>query len=276
MNEMNEMNENAIKEKYLKLNNIKLQTAKLISLLMIAAALLLSWFVFETPPKAGMSRAVYDEAEILSDAAVQKMEGRSASLAELTDGKARLAVFTEKEKSNYRELEKKAEKLFKSHKLGDDGLLFVAYAQKSSGGFGEAIGEFFGDLFGGGGQRYAYQKGRNVDYIPDAEIKRILDASFAGIDEEENFDRNAAFLTAYDLLADLFDAHYEINSHDHASGPAPDDAEPGSNIAGIVRVVFGTVALFVILFFVVGILAHKNKQGASRVYKKPFWFGPIG
>ncbi|MCL2813214.1 MAG: TPM domain-containing protein [Oscillospiraceae bacterium] len=274
------MNEEAIKEKYLKLNKTKLQTAKLISVLMIAAALFFSMFVFNEPQKVDKSQAVYDKAEILSDATIQKIDERNAALAELTNGKAKIAVFTEKEKNNPKDLEKQAEKLQKSH-VGDDGMLFLAYIRESSGGFGENIGNFFSELFGWESRPYTYHKGRNVDFIPDAEIKKILEASFEGI-EDANFDCNSAFLAAYNSLADLFDAHYRVNSQIGSLPPLPElpplpdfDDPPASNTAKIVQVAVGTAALFVILFFILGIMTGK-KTSASRVYKKPFWFGLIG
>lgn len=288
----NIMGEEAIREKYLKANKTKLQTAKLISVLMIAAALFFSMFVFNKQQNADKSQAVYDEAEILSDATIQKINERSAALAELTDGKAKIAVFTEKDSSR-NDLEKKAEKLQKS-RVGDDGMLFVACVWDSSGGLGEDIGNFFSGLFGQESHPYAYQKGRNVDFISDAEIKKILEASFEGA-QEDDFDRNAAFLTAYNSLADLFDAHYKVDSQigvltawsEVSTLPEvpelPDTPElpetpglPGSDTAKIVRVAVGTAALFVILFFILGILTGKKNPAASRVYKKPFWFGLIG
>lgn len=271
------MNEEAIKEKYLRLNKTKLQTAKLISALMIAAALLFSWFVSEKSPITDVSRAVCDDAGILSDATIEKIEGRGAALSELTGGKAKITVFTEKDKSSKKDLEKKAEKLFKSHNLGDDGLLVLIYVQKSSGGFGESIGNFFEDLFGVGGQPYAYYKGRNVDYIGDAKMREILDGNFGG-SGEENFEPNGAFLAAYDMLANLFDDHHGVNSRDKKSNIslAADEPAPRAGIAKIVRVVVGTAALFVILFLILGILTGKKTSRASRVYKKPLWFGLIG
>ncbi|MCL1793587.1 MAG: TPM domain-containing protein [Oscillospiraceae bacterium] len=267
------MNEENIKEKYLRLNKTKLQTAKVISVLMIVAAFLLSVRVFEKPQKPGMSPGVYDDANILSDGTIQKMNGRGAALSELTGGKAKIAVFTEKDKSGKKDLEKMAGKLFESHEMGDEGLLFVVCVEKSSGGIGENIGHFFEDLFGGGSQPYAYHKGRNVDYISDGQIKEILGSCFAG-SGEESFDSNGAFLAAYDNLADLFDDHHKVDSHGHESNvvSVPVEPESKSNIAGIVQVAVGTAALFVILFLALGILGGKKKPGASRVYKKPLWF----
>ena len=287
-NTQNMMSEEAIREKYLRPTKTKLQLAKIASALMIAAALFVSWFVSENTQNISINiidmgrRSVWDEAEILSDATIKKIDDRGAALAELTGGKAKIAVFTEKEKNS--DLKKKAETTFKSHEVGDDGMLFIANIHKSSGGVGgvlESIGDSVAEFFGGGSQVYASIKGRNVDYISDAEIKKILDDNFADIDEE-NFDCNAAFLSAYNELADIADVHYGIDSKNYA--PEVDalatDSTHESHVfpytSGIFQIGVGTGILFVLLFCILTILITKKKPGVLRVYKKSFWFKLIG
>ena len=279
MNNSNErkiMSEEAIKEKYLRPNKTKLQMAKLASAMMIIAALLLSRYIFKKP--IDISTAVYDEADKLSETTVSKINERNAAMAGLTDGKAKIVVVTEKEKSGHDDLKKKAEKLFKKYKLGNDGMLVIVSVYSGEEGFfsgiGNKIGDFFGNLFGGGAedqQTYAYCKGKNMDYVKADDIKRILDAHFSNIGAD-SFECNEAFLGAYSYLADLVDEHYGIKSQSY--GPDAVEHEESGASNDRIKIFVGVLGVFVALFILLSILT--GKKSPLRVYKKPFWFGLIG
>jgi len=265
------MTEAAIKEKYLKWNNLKLQLAKLATIMMMIIALLLSRSGFNFPEK-NPSKTVYDNDKMLSvDDTIKKIEARNTAIYELTGNKeAKIIVVVENGKSSYKDLQKKADKLFGNYKAGDNGMLFVvSLPNDKSSGFGEAIEEFFQDLFGGGTQPYAYHTGRNLGDISDSKIDGIFKNNF--ITNYEAGKYNAAVLDTFNALADYFDEYYHIDSKSHAVSLVADSssATSQSNIATI----GGVLILFGVLFIILGIFTKKANPGASKVYKKPFWFG---
>jgi hypothetical protein len=279
------MTEDAIKEKYLRANTLKLQLAKVVAVAMIITALFLSWYVLD-PPVKFPAKTVYDEAEVLSDATIKAINQKNAALYELTGKRAQVFVVVEKEKSNYKDLKKQADKLFKSYEVSDEGILFVvappSNTDADSGNFiaeiGGAIGEFFDDLFGEGRQPYAYHKGRNLDYISDNIIENAFANGFM-IDYNVGADNfNAAVLNTFNILAGYYEKYYKIDIPEVPPvppappvPPLPEDSPIKSN-TNIIATVFGIAFLFVIIFVILSSFTKKNNSGASRVYRKQIWF----
>ena len=265
----NMMTEAAIKEKYLRANKIKLQLAKFATILMIIAALAIS--------KAGIgitsnikdfAKTVYDDAEILSlDDTINVIEARNAALYELKE--AKIVVVVEKNRSSYNDLQKKADKLFKEYKTGDKGMLFIVSTHKSSG-LGDEIGDFFANLVGGGTQPYAYHTGRDLGDISDDRIENIFIDCFINNYNEGKY--NAAVLDTFNSLADYLDRYYDINSKNHSNTAYANIESNKSNSNSYISIA-GVIAIFVLLFILLGNLTRKKTPGASKVYKRPFWFG---
>jgi uncharacterized membrane protein YgcG len=266
------MPENAIKEKYLKGNNFKLQMAKLAAVLMIITALFLSWPGSDAPEN-NPSRTVYDGSEMLSDDTVGVIESRNSALIELTGSKkAKIIVVVEKGRTSYKDLEKKADKAFKDYKAGDNDILFVAAVPDSkSHGWGDKISDFFSDLFGGGTQPYAYHTGRNLGDSAEITIDAIFMEYFEINYEDGNY--NAAVSETFNSLADYFDEYYQVDSKNYETGITENYNVPpqGSPAA----VIIGLIFLFGILLIILGVFTGKKNPGVSRVYKNPFWFGII-
>jgi len=272
-NNINIMTEDAIKEKYLKLNNIKLQAAKAATIIMIIAALFFTWSGSGTGIlKKDLSKTVYDNDKILSlDDTINVIESRNAALSELTGNKdAQIIVVVEKGRSSYKDLEKKADKLFKSYKISESGMLFVvAVPNSKSSNWGESIGNFFADLFGGGIQPYAYHPGSNLGDFAEVRIDGIFDKNF-----DKNYDEgkyNAAILDTFNALADYFDEYYKIDSKNYKPAVIESSHVSQSRTYSIIIALFIIVGVLLIVF---GVFTKKNPK-ASRVYKRPFWFGLI-
>ena len=262
----NMMTEAAIKEKYLRANNMKLLLAKLATVLMIITALLLSRSG-SVIQKKDFSKTVYDDAKILSlDDTIKVIETRNAALYELKD--AKIVVVVEKDRSGYNDLKKKADKLFKQYKAGDNGMLFIVSAHKSSG-WGDSVGDFFDDLFGGGTQPYAYSTGRNLGDLAENKIESIFKDCFINNYEEKKY--NAAILETFNALADYFDQYYDINSKNPDISEIIDSYNASSQSSSYVSIA-GVIAIFVLLFILLGSLTRKKNPAASKVYKNPFWF----
>lgn len=270
----NMMTEAAIKEKYLKGNNIKLQLARFATIMMIIAALLISRSGLGAQKK-DFGETVYDDALILSlDDTVNVIESRNAALSELTGNRqAKIIVVVEKGRSSYKDLEKKADKLFGTYKAGDNGMLFIVSVPNSkSSGLGEDISEFFTDLFGGGTQPYAYHTGRNFGDSFDNKIDDIFMDNFLTNYQDGRY--NAAILDTFNSLADYFDEYYNIDSKNYQAEIIENNQDNNSQSNSYVSII-GIIFLFGVLFIVLGLFTKNKTPEASRVYKKPFWFGMI-
>ena len=264
----NMMTEADIKEKYLRANKLKLRLAKFATILMIIAALAISRAGVTISNKKDFSKTVYDNDRILSvDDTINVIEARNAALYELKE--AKIIVVAEKAKSSYNDLQKKADKLFKDYKTGDNGMLFVVSLHKSSG-FGDDIADFFSGIFGGGTQPYAYSTGRNLGDISDDRIDNIFRDCF--INNYNDGKYNAAVLDTFNSLADYFDRYYDINSKNYTDFVHEDINSNTSNSRSYISIA-GVIAIFVLLFILLGSLTRKKDSKASKVYKNPFWFG---
>jgi len=266
------MPENAIKEKYLKGNNFKLQMAKLATILMIITALFFSWSGINAPGK-DLSKTVYDNEKILSENTVSDIESRNSALIELTGSKkTKIIVVVEKGRTSYKDLENKADKAFKDHKAGDNDILFIAAVPDSKSlGWGDKISDFFSDLFGGGTQPYAYHTGRNLGDFSEINIDAIFTDKFEINYEEGNY--NAAILETFNALADYFDEYYQVDSKNYKTEIIENYNDPSrSNPAAVI---IGLIFLFGVLLIILGSFTKKKNPEVSRVYKRPFWFGML-
>ena len=268
----NMMTETAIKEKYLKGNNVKILAAKAATVLMIIIALIISNTGFGlgfTKKDAGIT--VYDKKNILSVATTDAIEARNDLIVELTkDKEAKIIVVVESGRNSYNDLKKKTDKLFKNYKAGDNGMLFsVTIPDSDSNGWGASIEDFFDENFGGGTQPYAYHKGRNLDEVEfsDDKIDVIFAEKFLTSREAEKY--NAAVLDTFNALADRFDEYYKIDSKINVNITEEESSSAGSN--AYISII-GVIALFGVLFIILGLFTGKRKSGTSKVYKRPFWF----
>ncbi|MCL1859411.1 MAG: TPM domain-containing protein [Oscillospiraceae bacterium] len=276
-NAYNIMKEDAIKEKYLRWHNMKINAAKAVTVLLIIAALFISRSDFNGTIKPDKLKTVYDNDQILSlYDTIDVIEARNSAMSELTrDREAKIFVVIEKDRSNYNDLKNKADKLFKSYDAGDNGMLFIVTAANNPSSnflqkWGESIWEFFADLFGGGTQPYAYHKGRNLNKLDDGKIDEIIKINFENSQNYKTGNYSDAVLDTYNALADYFDEYYNINSKNYKSEILeiyPVSVKTGSNAT-----IVGVIAVFGIFFVILGVLTRKKSSEASRVYKKPFWF----
>jgi len=275
MNNIKMMTEDAIKEKYLRGNKAKLNAAKLAAIAMVAAALILSVIFFGADETKSW---VYDKDEVLSESTVDKINQKSAALYGATGEKAEIVVVVEV--GGERDLTKKAEKLFKEHKVGNDGMLFVvsvpqnASSEKGAVGewaenMAENIGGFFGGLFGNN-LPYAYFMGRNVDYSLVNAAEGIFNDNFKEL--YEACDYNAAVVNTFDAFYSGFENLYGTDGYDFDSAEnvkEPDDATPA-------RAIFAWIIIPLIIIFAAEALFRavfsKKNAGAARVYKNFSWF----
>jgi len=279
------MSEGAIQEKYLRANAAKLKTSKILTVLMIIAALAISWrgsdfsfFVKNTNKNTSVT--VYDNAEVLTDSAVNIINARNQILSEKTGGKeVKIVVVTEKDRSSYNDLKKRADKLFKDYQVSDNGMLFIVSIYESDGWW-DAVLDGIDDLVGGGTQPYAYHKGRNLNEFYDSEIKGVFRDNFINGKEYNDleykyktYNYSDAVLDAFNALADRLDDYYGVNSKMPDAFEIIEIDRAAGSPSGAYVAVAGVIFLFGILFIVLGLVIKKNNPAASKVYKKPFWFG---
>ncbi|MCL2771902.1 MAG: TPM domain-containing protein [Oscillospiraceae bacterium] len=280
------MNEQQIKDKYIRGNKIKLNIAKIATVIMIIAAVLLSVFVLSNSSVKAKSSWVYDKSKILSDSTINTINSKNGDLYK-TSG-AEIVVVVEKDSSSNKDLPKRAEKLFKDYKVGDNGILFVTAIPDEKSGIGKAIGDAIDSIFGSTRYSYAYYIGRNVDYSLDSQIDSIFSDNFQSDYNSGNY--NGAVLNTFNALYDYFANNnagttystanagyttYHNNSYGYPSAP---------NYNYVTVSHFGGYGLFAILptlmviafiVFIIYIFTRRRGPGARRVYRSgsPFWFG---
>ncbi|MCL2096316.1 MAG: TPM domain-containing protein [Oscillospiraceae bacterium] len=295
------MNGNNIKEKYLRGNKLKLTLAKTASAMMIAAALILSLFVFDRQEAyESPGNWIYDGEGILSDMSIYEINGKNTALKDLTGrDEAEIVVVIEKENGKNKDLTKRAEKLFKDYKVSDSGMLLIISvpgsaapvrqenperpAANSVEEWGRKIGEFFDGLFGNGRETYAHYIGRNVDDSIKKQIKdgieNILTNNFDANYSEGNY--NAATLGTFNSIINYFGEYYNIGFADSAAyqtyytaPPVFESAEQARRQPVRLSSILITTGIILIGFGVSGIFKSggKNKK-VSRVYRNPAWFG---
>ena len=275
MQNTNMINEDAVKEKYLRGNNAKIKAAKIAAAAMIITALILSRSLFGA---AGTQTKIwaYDADEILSESTIDAINAKSSALYNATDEKAEIVVVVEKESGKNRELYKRAEKLFKDYDVSGDGMLFIiAVPEKEAPPknffeeWGKGVGEFFGNLFGGDRYSYAYFMGRNVDHSLSVKKDEIFANYFNASYAAEDY--NAAVLDTFNAFVGEFERYFNVNASEPAAyaGKQPP-------LYQIMKTVSAGVVLMVILFaaiLVMGALfGRKRNYGVKRVYKKFSWF----
>ena len=278
--------EEIIKAKYLKWNRLWIKTAKVLTVIMIITALLLSKYVFKPDGRSvsvKSSSRVYDKSGVLSEATVGAINDGNIALYESTGSKAEIVAVVEKGNSSDKGLYKKAEKLFKEYKVKDGGVLFIVsvptYAPSSGRvDFGTAIGGvidgLMNDIFGGGRQAYAYYRGRNVDYSIDSRIDGIFEsAQFRENYAERNYD--AAVLYAFNAVSDYLEQSYGAiknketsDNYTYASNTAYQSSDNrGAALPATDRTftsVFGTIFIFVVFFIILNGIIKKNRRRRRR------------
>lgn len=288
------INEDAVKEKYLRGNKAKLQAAKTATVLMIIAAILFSWFVYGVPVNTVSKKWVYDKDGILNDITINAINSKNAALFNQTGSE--IVVVVEKDSSSNANLPKRAEKLFKDYKVSDTGVLFIVAVPTKDTTPGGVIGQIVDSVkeaVGYNRYSYAYQIGRNVNYSLDSQIDGMFNDNFKTDYNSGNY--NAAVMDAFNALANYFEQYYNLNP---SSGGSVTTSANNYNSAGNTHVnqtvpaaPFSTTAaaassssvnissIFVVFFVLilavvlVGKLGRRVRGINRGVYTKPSWFG---
>ena len=280
------MNEQKIKDKYVRGNKIKLNIAKIVTVIMIIGAVLLSVFlVSKSAGKAKLSW-VYDNPKILSDSAISAINSKNSDLYKSTG--VEIVVAVEKDSGSNKDLPKRAEKLFKDYKVSDSGMLFITAIPDEKSGIGKAIGDAINSILGENKYSYAYYIGRNVDYSLDSQIDSIFSSNFQG--SYDKGDYNGAVLNAFNALYNYFtnpgngtganasgSTTYYNNSSAHSS-PVPSDYNYNYTIYSSGASYYRVLELIGIIAFIgvmIYIFTRRRGPGVNRVYRSgsPFWFG---
>ena len=278
----NIMNEDAIREKYLKGNKAKLQTAKIATAFMIIAALFISWFVLDAP-KGTAKGWVYDKDGVLSDATVNAVNNKNDYLFDRTG--AEVVVVVEKDSGKNTDLVKRAEKLFKDYKVSDSGVLFIMSVYPSDTTSGGVVGEWVNSLVGavegifgtGGNYTYAYRIGRNVPYSLDDRIDDIFEDNFYEAYDAGNY--NAAVLDTFNAFAGYFEQEYNLTPGNTAYAGSVNnqsDSNGGFAIRTTIQIINIGIIFFVLAgaIIIVGAFNRRSYGRPRRVYRKSSWFGP--
>jgi uncharacterized membrane protein YgcG len=274
-NNINNINENAIKEKYLRGNKTKLTLAKIATALMIAAAILLSRQFFPDMLTAGNAKNwIHDTDKILNTAITGAINNRVVQT-----GGTEIVFVVERDKNN--DLVKRAENLFRNHRVNDNGiLLLIAIPEEVSPPrnfieeWGRNVGEFFESLFGNGRYPYASAVGRNVPdpHLIKSEIENIIARDFQESYIAGNY--NAAVLNTFNAFLDYF-GYEGVSLPDPGENQAFEPtATATSLIPNGIPSMLGVVAILGGAMILVGIFSGKKyKSKIRRVYRNPSWFG---
>lgn len=245
------MNENEIRDKYLRGNKAKLNIAKIATVCLMIAAVLLSVYTGGSS-ETNLKNRVYDNDKILSDATINAINGKNDSLSRATG--AEIVVVVEKDSSKNKDLPKRAEKLFKDYKVSDNGLLFIVAVPKETqkalntansstetaesttsdskinriindiADAVESAGEAISGIFSENKYAYAYSIGRNVDYSLDEKLDGIFADNFDSYYNSGNY--NAAVLNTFNAFYDYFNNYYGAGlSGSTAYGDTPEIPE---------------------------------------------------
>ena len=228
MNNVNIINENAVKEKYLRLNKVKLQAAKIAAILMIITALIFAWVFSDAPVKKWVYDN-YDKNGILSDDTVKYINDKNSVL--FSEKEKEIVVVIEKENGENKNLTKRAEKLFRDYNVSSDGILFIISVPEktsSSKNFFDSIVDWASNL-GGAIEHRAFCTGKNAVGLDD-KIDGILEKYLNG---SENYTAaskdyyNAAVINIFNELLAEFDNRADntniIDTTDNDKTPATEN-----------------------------------------------------
>jgi hypothetical protein len=259
------INENAIKEKYLRGNKTKLTLAKIATAAMIVTALMFSQhFLSDININTAAQTHVYDSDGILSDATINAINGRVSAGPEIV-------VAVEREHSRNRDLFKRAERLFNDYKVNDNGILFIISVPENTSSRNAVekwVEKNIVERFSGKKYSHAYFLGRNIDYSFRSEIDNIFGDDFR--DSYAAGDYNAAALAAYDAFLEYFG--YQYMSEIRENQAVPGSSSP--SFARGVRFSLGVAAVLGAALILAGMFTGGGKNKAARkVYKRSSWFG---
>jgi hypothetical protein len=270
---MMNMNEMDIKSKFLRGNRFKLSVAWIITITAVIFTIIFSFRVFGSSD-AIRNGWVYDSGQILSNATIESINAKNDVLYKATG--AEIVVVAEKDDSKNRNLVKRSEDLFKQHNLGDNGVLFIiAVPDNSNSGFGAAIGNFFGDLFGGARSSYAYQVGRDIPHTLDTMIERNFEADFMIAYNDGDF--NAAVLSMFDNMYNYLGSSHGLNASDSHTANNTAYAGETSMSSSMNFSFISTISIIVLVIFMVMIFSRRRRtHSPHRIYRSPSWFGGRG
>ena len=268
------MNEDAIKEKFLRGNNAKLKAAKIAAAAMIITALILSSLLFGA--SGSQSKWVYDGDDILSDATIAAINNRNEALYGATGEKAEIVVVVERESGKNRDLPKRAEKLFKDYGVSSDGMLFIvsvpenaAPAKNAFEQWGRDVGEFFGGLFGGDRDSHACFIGKNVDHSLSVKKEEIF-ANYFNVSYSAA-DYNVAVLDTFNAFLGEFEKYFDVNTVElTAYSNSPSLLSRAMKTISTAAVII--VGLFAAILIIGAIFGRNKNYGVKRVYKRVSWF----
>ena len=280
-------NEDIIKAKYLKWNKTKITIAKIITALMIIAALLLSKYVLTPSENKSAQNWVYDTNNILGDITINEINGRNQVLYSESGSKSEIVVVVEKGKLGDKDMFKRADKLFKKYKVSDGGILMlisvpeVPSSHSSNNAleeWGQDVEDFFNDLFGNEKQPFAYSRGRNVNNsLSNSEIENIFRDYFNTNYQSGNY--NTAVLNTFNALADYMENGYISDKvQTYASNTPIESGEIESVLsAGNTQTttssrlsaspILGIIIIFIVLFIIFGFLS-KGKRRIKRSIRR--------
>ncbi|MCL2099127.1 MAG: TPM domain-containing protein [Oscillospiraceae bacterium] len=265
------MNEAEIRNKFLAGNKLKIKTAWIAVMALVVITAVFSFDYFKEPDN-GYKENVYNDDGILSDTAIEKIEGGNRVLYDAGIS-GEIVVVAEKNSGGNRNLPKRAEELFKKYKVSENGVLIImSVPTGKSSGIKAAISGFLDDLLGRR-YRYSYFPGRNVDYALAGKVENDFEPAFN--ERYENGDYNGAVLSMFGSIFDYFAAEngLELPEPDAAVYAAGELNKTESSFSPV-----SVIGMVILLIFIISIFGRKSGKkepysAPHRVYKSPGWFG---
>ena len=272
--------EEAAKANYIKSNREKLQIAKLLTVAMIIVALLMSFFVFESP--APLRQWVYDNDNILNDATINVINYKNSELQAITGSE--VVVVVEEASGKNKDVDKRAGQLFKNYKVDDKGILIlmvvpavrdnnksnVSALEEWGASIGESIGEFFGSIFGVEESYYGYRSGRNVDFSLETMLQD--NGVFSG-EFTENYNAgnyNAALLNAFNAVIAYFENYYDLGLE---SSYVLSEIDPPQVVSSAGYSLFTIIIAILILMLVLIFSGRKKARRLNNINNSRSFFG---
>ena len=274
MDNMNEINEAEIRDKFLRGNRAKLNFTWFMVIALIIATTIFSFRIFEeTFVRDGW---VVDGAGVLSDATIAHINERNMALRE--SGAGEIFVVVEQDSSNNRNLANRADRLFNEHNISDNGMLLLVSVERTAPtGIGAAIIGFVDNILGGR-DAYFMRLGRNVeDYSLDNHIQfdGVFGSEFLRFYNSNPPNYNLAVRSMVD---NVYYSHFDganIDLSGISAAPIPHGGMfTGVYLGGLYNFIT-VVAIVILVLFIVMVLSRRRRvhMMPRRVYRSPRWFG---
>ena len=263
------MNEMEIKDKFLRGNRFKMSLAWVVTVALVIFTIVFSFRFFREDVR-GRDGWVIDNDRILRQTTIDEINAMNRALRE-SGRDAEILVVVERDSRANRNLPRRAENLFSTHSVSENGLLLIMAVPDSSTGIGSLISGIVDDVMGGR-YDYAYAAGRGIPRSLDERITGEFASAFVAYYDAGNYD--AAILS---MFGNIFN-YSHFGGGGLAAAPVVPQA-PQTHAAGMSFVYdysrfLSPAAVIILVFFIVMILGRRRRVRAPfRVYRSPRWFG---